>query len=514
VIVARPMALLLLLGAVPIVWAYLRRAPPQRVLASSLLLLRAAAAAPSRRRRLDRMLSLLLVLGTLLAVSLGLALEPAPATRPVVVVLDTSASMGAAAGPGQGTRLDAARDALDGWLDHWPDAPVTLLQTPPLRTLLVDVADPTAVQRLAASMVPAGEHADPTPLLRGLCAGDAPPAVLLLSDQLALPDDLACPVHRPDLGAPPANGGVTDLVARSADGLGLTELQVETAGPGPLTVAIDGGPARPVAAPGGLLWLSLPQGGRVTVSGPPDPHAADDAATLTLSSPGAVRATVVTDDPRGYASLALGAHPRVALTVQGPDAPLSDTDLLVLEVAPSGSLPAARRTLALGIDPAVVGAERGPPRAEPTVSAQADHPLLRWVELSDLHITRSAVLPVPAGGVALLSSDEGALVVTAPRAGGAALVLTGFSLRDTDLALRAAWVNLIANLVEAAGAAPEVVRGQGLLSTAESAPAVAGAGLPTRPLQAAFGLAGLLAFLLLTAETAAAWRRRRSRARA
>ena len=506
------MALLLLLGAAPIIWAYLRRAPPKRLLASSLLLLRAATAAPSRRRRLDRLLSLVLVLTALVAVSLGLALEPAPATRPVLVVLDTSASMGAT--QGSGTRLDAARAALDRWLDHWPHAPVTLVQTPPLRTLLADVADPAAVRRIAGSMSPAGEHLDPTPLLRGLCAGDAPPALLLLSDQLTLPPDLGCEVHRPDLGMPPENGGLTDLVARSADGLGLTEVQVARVGEGPLTVTIDDGPPRPVSAPGGLVWVSLPQGGRLSFAGPPDAQSADDRASVTIPGPGAVRATVVTDDPQGYVALVLAAHPRVALTVVGPDAPLTDTDLLVLEAVPTGPLPAARRTLALGVDPTAVGLQSGLQRAEPAVSAQAEVPLLRWVDLSDLHLTRSAVLPVPQGGVALLSSDEGALMVTAPRDDGAAVVLTGFTLQDTDLALRAAWVNLMANLVEAAGSVPEGVRGQGLLSAVESGPAVAGAGLPTRPLQAAFGLAGLLAFLLLIAETAAAWRRRRPHARA
>jgi hypothetical protein len=85
----------------------------------------------------------------------------------------------------------------------------------------------------------------------------------------------------------------------------------------------------------------------------------------------------------------------------------------------------------------------------------------------------------------------------------------GFGLRDTDLGLRAAWVNLVANLVDEAAPLPEVLPAQGLLDAAESAPPlVVEKPLPEVPLAAlSWVLLGLALFALLAEAVAAAARR-------
>ena len=507
-----PALLGLLLLAGPIAWAYLRRAQPRQVPVGSLVLLRALAGVPARRRRLDRLLSLLLVLAALLLLTVGVAFQPAPPARPVVVVVDHSASMGAT-GPAGASRLDASRAALDDWLRDWSEAPVTVLATPPLRTLVAETRDHGAVREALEALAPAGAQQDPSPALRAWCGGDRPPTVLLLSDGLTLDPTLGCPVERPDLGEAEANAGIVALTARPVDGLGLVEVQAELRGaPDGLTLSVDGGaPGAVPASPSTIAWLDLPAGGALTLALPADAMPQDDVARVTIPGGAAVEAVLVTDQPEGFAALALRAHPRVDLTVVAPGAPAPAADLLVLEGLPARPLPVARRTLALGIDPADLGLSAGPRVRRPALSADRPvDPLLRWTRMDDLFIERSWTLRLPPGASPLLNAEEGVLALRAPRPDGAALVAFGFSLTESDLAMRAAWANLVANLVAEASEGAEVLPGAGLLSALESeATLPAGDGLAGRPLALLFRLAGLLAFGLLGAETLLEARRRR-----
>ena len=139
----------LLAVGVAVAWAYLRRAPPRTVRTSSLLLLRRAASVPSRKRTVADLWSLLLLLLALVAAVLGTAVTPAP-PRPMVVVLDHSASMGGRTASGD-TALEAARNVLDTVLEEHPDAPLTLVTTPPLAMPVQGRIDALAVRSAAAA---------------------------------------------------------------------------------------------------------------------------------------------------------------------------------------------------------------------------------------------------------------------------------------------------------------------------------------------------------------------------
>ncbi len=457
-ILARPLLLLLLLAAIPVVWAFLRKAPPRRLPAGSLMLLRVLQGAPRKRRRIDRLLRLFLILCALLALVAALAFDPAPPAGPTWVLLDDSASMGAT-GP-DGRRIDRARGQLADWLADHPEAPVGLIRLAPLQVELRPSLDHKAMLDFIFAVEPKGAQADPLPLLAGLCAEPTPPRLLVLSESLLLPADLPCPVERVDLGPPTPNQGIVDLRARPADGLGLWEIAVTVAGEGAvaLNLSVDGQPSAPSPVTGsGLLWLSLPAGGALRLSTPADAFSQDDEATLKLDGGGSVNALLITDEPQGFAALALGAHPRVQLSVAAPDTPPppDPVDLLVLEAPLAKPWPEARRVLVLGLP---IDGEPGPLLRAPNLREQADDPLLRWVSLTDIQVRNARVLPDSPGSQPLLLAEEGALAQRRPRPDGSALLVFSFGLSDSDLGLRAAWVNLVANLVEeAAPLAPVVV---------------------------------------------------------
>lgn len=502
------LALLLLGGAVA--WAYLRRAPPRRARASSLLLLRMAAAAPSRQRRVEELWSLALLLLALLAVTLAVSVAATP-PRPLVVVVDHSASMGAQL-PSGSTPLDQARAALEDVLSDRPDAAVTLVTTPPLRTPVRGRVDAHAVRAAVAALQPAGPLIDPTLVVADACARLDNADLLVLSDSWTPPADLDCGAWQPNVGRVDNNAGLTALTARVADALGLVELHARVEGAPPLSVSVDGGPSQAISAPQGVFWLTLPAGGAVQVQTTTDPLLADNTATVSIPASTAVRATVVTTNPDGYAALALDTHPLVALTVVGPSDPIPESDLVVLEVAHADGLPQARRVLLLGAGLPDAGLSPTGTVRRPALVGAAGDPALRWSKLDDLFVERAQVLPLPSDARPLLTSDAGPVAVRLTRPEGDLLAF-GFGLDDSDLGLRAAWLNLVANLVDEAAALPAALPASGLLSASESAPAtVTPLPVPRVALASWPWALALLAVLALAAEaaTAALLRRRRA----
>ena len=507
---ASPGFLALLVAGGAVAWAYLRRAPPRRARTSSLLLLRRAAALPNRKRRVEDLWSLVLLLLALLAAVGAASLSAAP-PRPLVVVLDHSASMGGRTLAGD-TALQAARSELDRLLEEHPDAPVTLVTTPPLAVPVQARRDAPAVREAAARVVPGGRFADPSALVADACAHQDDARVVVLSNSWAAPEDLGCDALQPGLVQPAGNQGIVALAGRVVDALGLVELHVQSSETEALdlAVSVDGAAPQAVTVEGEqVFWLSLPQGGTVQLSAPDDGNLLDNRARVEVPGSAEVRATVVTDAPDGYAALALGAHPRVSLQVVGPEDPVPESDLVVMEVAHRAGIPAARRVLLLGVSLSEVGLPPAGTVRRPVLTGGPPDPALRWSRLDDLFVERTAVLPLPEGASALLTTEAGAVAVRLAQEGGE-VVAFGFGLRDSDLGLRAAWVNLVANLVDEAAPLPAILPAEGLLDAAESAPpVVVERPVPAVPLAAvSWGLLGVAGVALLAEALAAAARRR------
>lgn len=86
------------------------------------------------------------------------------------------------------------------------------------------------------------------------------------------------------------------------------------------------------------------------------------------------------------------------------------------------------------------------------VPASSAEPLLRYVDLSDVVIARAARIPLPAWGrpviVADKAGDGASPLLTVGEIGGRRLAVFAFDPRDSDLPLRVAYPLLWANLVE------------------------------------------------------------------
>ena len=551
-------ALALLAAAAPIVYAYLFRRSNQKVPVASTILLRVIRdeqpAAQRARAKVRHRISLALVLAALVLVLVALVgPKPGGGGHRYVVVLDTSASMGARAGDDD--RLGRAADAiasLAARLGH--DDELALIVTgdragvrvPPTRTH----ADVVAQARSLAAAGAAGDNRDDAlafELADGLCREPRRTTVLVLSDGagLAAPP-VRCKVAHVALGAPADNVGISALAARSVDGMGVYDVHVAVASTYAAERAVEvnlavGGNIVDVVAlrvPAGgdaeeTVRIHVERGQELTATlggggGGGDALALDDRAAVALPDDAPVSVLLVTSRAKSLMAEVLGLHPRVRLTVAAPDKlPTAPVHLVVLEHEPAGPLPPAAR---------VVGFGAAPPGAPIALGAAAtdlgvvrwdyEAPWFRYVDLREIYIAAARHV---VGGRAIIDSASGALAATA-RWDDRELVVIGFGGAQTDLTLRAAFPNLVANLVDWAApsfdsrslalalAQDERARGsRGVLSAAEShvdpAPlpgvvfAAPGHWRDTRWL---LRLAIVLAIGLLLAEQLWMWRARRA----
>jgi hypothetical protein len=86
--------------------------------------------------------------------------------------------------------------------------------------------------------------------------------------------------------------------------------------------------------------------------------------------------------------------------------------------------------------------------ADPIVTETAStHPLMRWVTLKDLNISRASRFQLKPGDVAVASSLREPILV-AREEGGRKLVAFGFDLRKSDLPMRVAFPVLVVNAID------------------------------------------------------------------
>lgn len=483
---ATPWLLGLGLLSLPVIAAYLHRQRRLKQPVSSALLFRIIAGenTPTKRAlaRPRHLVSLIVILFALLTMVAAAADFRRDTTKPRdwIVVLDTSASMGATLLGSDTSRLDEAREALG-------DALSTM--GPGDRISLVTAGETTSVQIGLTE-----DHASVLTLAAELKAngsGESLPRAMAIADAMAQGDDAevvlitdGVGVSLPDMkrspeivtvGSPGPNLGINALVVREADALGLAEVFLSvTSNVGsdrdveivlevddtvvdvlPLTV-----PSR--SAVESLHRVALPEGKRVTATlqnHGDDVLSVDDFASTPRDEGERVSVVLVTRTRVSFTAEALRLHPRVDLRILGPfDAAPSETaDLLLLESDyRAGALPPARAVLAMGVDPTPLGVEQGPSVPSPDIMRWSfDNPLFRFVDLESIELPRANTLRLREGMDSLLDSEQGPLAVHL-RDADRDIVVFGFAPHDSDLVLRVGFVNLIANAVEwAAPAAPD-----------------------------------------------------------
>lgn len=480
-----PAALGLLGLAIPLIALYiLKLRRKDAVVPSTILWVQAmrdsAANAPFQKLRSNLLLLLqLLVLG-LLALALArpaLRVEASPG-KVTVLVVDTSASMGAR--DGDGTRLDAAKaearkvlEALGPYdeamlVEAWSEARVASGLSSDrhvLRSALdaLEVRDtPASLEealRLAATAVEKREGA----------------AVLLFSDGAAV----AIPAH-PVLekglvwkraGAAAVNVGITAFRAdpvlggdgrvetRESGGTTRHAFSVfagvlnasATARKSYVTLRANGEVAgvravelAPGESGGASFEVFAPDGAVLEASlDEPDALPSDDRAWTRAIASRDVKVAFEGECAflRGY----LRSRPRVQIVS-------ADPDLWICE-GPAREAPAGAHAVWFRPDKPVGGIVPGEPAERlRALSWDETHPLLRFARFADVHVSRAVRLSPPPDGVALVQGGAGPLIA-ATQVRGKWRIAIAFRAEESDWPLRPSFPVFFANVLRAVEAA-------------------------------------------------------------
>jgi len=505
-----PTLLLFATLGIPILVLYMLKLRRRDVLVSSTLLWQRLlrdreANAPWQRLRRNLLLLLQLLILALLTLALARPFVPAPTvvSGSVVVLLDASASMQAQDSDGvERTRFDAGRRAAQEIVAGMGSGDVaTVIAVGPQPQVLASATNDRvllrrALEEAAPTNGPANWDAACALAAAGL-AGARDTRVVVISDG-ALPEAL-----------PPLPGGVRFVgVGGEGDNLSITALATREGSAGPQTFLrivnysdTDSEPLVEFSADGVLfdarrLFVSAHGSADLALTDLPydlqvlQAHlAVEDALPLdntawTVHTPPLSGRVLLISDGNLFLERALGALPGVELVRLSPNSPVPPLqgeteggyDLYVYDGVITGTLPVGNLWL-IGppASPPPAGGELGGNGfpvsvgglfAATMITRVADgDPLLRYVDLSAVHVLQARAVEPPPGARVLIEAEGGPLLFVAERPEGRLAVLT-FDLRDSDLPLQIAFPILTANLTDwllsspAGGAPGPLAQGQ------------------------------------------------------
>jgi Ca-activated chloride channel family protein len=433
------------------------------------------------RRSLLLLLQLLLVAILAMLAARPFIERPAGLARDLVLVVDTSASMGAT--DVVPDRITVAKQAAIDALRELPTGgKVSVIAAD--RTARIVVNESTDLGRVRDAIdgieaTPArGDLGDALELASKLAARSGDAQVLVATDAALATDPtvrVAAPVKVLPVGRDRKNQAIVALAVRTAPSavtrsvlisvanldLELIPRRVELWGDGRLlevrdlllepqaraVVIIDDVP-RDIGAVEVRLTGPDPD-----VTTPPDQLATDDHAWAVIP-PDRTRLILVVGDGDPYLETALSYLPNVELygvtpAEYGPATEREDGrpwDLVIFEGFLPTALPA---TPILAIAPprtSPLGDVAGTLRNPGIGSLDPDEPILRYVDLSTTHIAEASKLTLPDWARTVIPGPRGApLLYAGVRAGLPAAVLA-FEPRRSDLPLQVAFPILLANL--------------------------------------------------------------------
>jgi len=482
-----PLALTFAALSIPILILYMLKLRRRDVLVSSTLLWQRLlrdreANVPWQRLRRNLLLLLQLLILALLTLALARPFVPAPAivSGSVVVLLDASASMQAR--DVEPSRFDAglgaAQDIIAG-LGSGDVATVVAVGSQP-RVLASATNDRALLRRALGNAAPTNGCADweaAFALAAGL-TGAQDARVVIISDG-ALPEtlpSLPAEVRFVGVGGGGDNLAITALATREGSAgpqAFLRLVNYSSADAEPLVeFSADGilfdARRLPVSAHGSadltLKTADLPYDLSVLQAhlSTKDALPLDDTAWAAHAPPVSGRVLLVSDGNL-FLERALGALPGVELVRLAPDQPLLPPsrgeyalyvyDSVVTDTLPSGNLwligpsspPPPRGRQGGGEAPQL---EVGGFFTATTITRVAtDDPLLRYVDLSNVHVLQARAVEPPPGARVLIEAEGGPLLFVVERPEGRLAVLT-FDLHDSDLPLQIAFPILTANLTD------------------------------------------------------------------
>ncbi|HEX2142448.1 MAG TPA: VWA domain-containing protein, partial [Candidatus Limnocylindria bacterium] len=479
-----PLALIGLVGLPIIVAFYMLRLRRRDVPVGSTFLWQqlvrdVEANAPWQRLRFSWLLLVQLLIALL---AVGAAVRPfgtvsSDLAANVVLIIDTSASMGAIDPEGQ--RMAQAREAARAVIGEVPEGGrLTVVAADDSAQVLVSETDDraaalAAVDGIQATEVP-GDLTDAFALASALAARDSDSSVVVVTDANAdrLPRvGIGAPVRVERVGSTDDNQAIAALSAIRRSGGSQVDLFVAVSNPSTSEVSRR----LEVYADGVLVDardLTLPAEQRteaLIASVPPsaflvearldgeDALAVDDSALALVPSEEVVPALLVSDR-NTYLENALALLPRLELYAVGPAGYEEAIEAGTEDGRPYGMVvfdrfvpdaPPPLPTLWIGPDQdgpfGTVGAAVDGPALAPIA---ADDPLLRFLDLSTLHVGRARAVQLADGMRAAVSSTEGEPLIAAGRVDGRTLALLTFELGETDLPLQVAFPLLVSSLTD------------------------------------------------------------------
>jgi hypothetical protein len=435
--------------------------------------------APWQRLRFSwlLLLQLLIALLAVIAAARPFMSSTSELAANVVLIVDTSASMGAVDPDGE--RMALARAAARGVIDDLPeDGRVTVVAADDSAHVLVSETDDRAaamqaIDGITATQLP-GDLTDAFALASALAARDADSSVVVVTDANAdrLPSvGIGARVQVRRVGSTDGNQAIAALSAVRRAGGAQLDLFVAVSNASAveatrrLEIYADGAlvDARDLTVPAGeraeALISSVPaQSGQVEARlAGNDALAVDDRAFALVPQASAVRALLVTEG-NAYLENALALLPRLELYAVTPDGFADALDAAEQAGTPYGyfvfdrfvpdELPEAP---AMFIGPSADGpfGAIGATVDGPTLAPRdPDDPLLRYVDLATLHVGRMRQVTLAEGMRAVVSSTAGDPLVAAGRIDAQPVTLLSFALGESDLPLQVAFPLLTSNLVD------------------------------------------------------------------
>jgi Ca-activated chloride channel homolog len=438
----------------------------------------------------------LIVLGALiLALARPWVAASEPLGRNLIIVVDVSASMASTDVKGLGTRsrLQAAKDRAVSLIDGLPqDGTAALISSDNHASLLVPPTSDKARLRDAVNALtprPSTTDMDEAMKLAGVLSARQPGSSLwVLSDGDFPPvtdaeQKIEGPVHFVPFGTGNNNSGISALTLQQQAGNLQLFAQVVSAASVTVTrridFTVDDQPwtAKSVEiGPQGsqeIVLDDVPLQARVISAQMADVDALelDDKAWVINRASVPANVLLVTGGDK-FAELALSLLPNVNLYKVAPgdyrpNAQLSGSppDLTIFDAvvpvdltrtAPPGSLlfiapPSGNGVITVTGTisqpvPALAGAGTAIESSASSQDQSSRDPLLRYVDLSGMHIAKAQRMELPSWAHTILGSDQGPLIVAGENAGRKVAALA-FDIHDTDLPLQTAFPLLIRNIV-------------------------------------------------------------------
>ena len=395
----------------------------------------------------------------------------------VVLIVDTSASM--ATRTEDEDRLALARARAAEVIGRLPErGRVTVVAAADTANVLVSETDDRdaaleAIDSIGPSQLP-GDLTDAFALSSALAARDSDSTIVVVTDASGeeLPEvAVGAPVVVERVGATDANQSIAALSALRRSGGAQLDLFVAVANPSRdeavrrLEVYADGAlvDARELTIPAGqrseALISTVPAGASTVEArlAGSDALATDDRAFAIVPAEARTRALLVGSGD-AYLENALALLPRLdlyAVEAAGYEAALEEAaadgtpyGLFVFDgVLPAEAPPGA----AIYIDPdddgdfGTVGGRIEAPLIDRT---DPEEPLLRFVDLTTVHVGRARTIELAEGMRSVVSTPRGAPLVAVGQREGQRLGVIGFDLGESDLPLQVAFPLLMSNLVD------------------------------------------------------------------